>query len=443
MIYTPFVWLQLVAAVLMAGLALYARRFRGVPAAKPFAVMMWLAAFWALEYGLYMSITSLPLKVFLMNLRMTFGSFLPLVVLWLALEHTGRGAWLTRRRLALLLVVPVFTVLLAWASDYHSLYRYNPRLNPDAPFPLLIWDRGPLYWVTQSYSVMVVLGAVWILIRSLRARGLLRNTLVLIVGILIPLSTDVLYDLGITPWRGYNPTSTTLVITGTLLAWALLRFRLFGAAPVARNAAMDAIDDLVVVLDTDDNLVDFNRAAQAACGLAHSNGAMPDALPPAWAGLLQRYPGLATGKEQLTLDWGQGPHIYDLTVSVVHDARRQALGRLFVLHDVTARKQMDEIIHLRLRLLEFVADHSLQELMQRALDEIGQLTHSPIGFYHFVEADQKTLALQAWSTRTLQEFCTAEGKGAHYGLDEAGVWVDCVRQRGPVIHNDYASLPHR
>ncbi|MBN1978696.1 MAG: GAF domain-containing protein [Anaerolineae bacterium] len=107
------------------------------------------------------------------------------------------------------------------------------------------------------------------------------------------------------------------------------------------------------------------------------------------------------------------------------------------------RKQAEEIIRLRLRLFEFAADHSLDELMQKALDEIEEITHSSIGFYHFVEADQKTLSLQAWSTRTMQEFCKAEGKGMHYSLDQAGVWVDCVYQRKPVIHNDYAALPHR
>jgi two-component system sensor histidine kinase/response regulator len=31
----------------------------------------------------------------------------------------------------------------------------------------------------------------------------------------------------------------------------------------------------------------------------------------------------------------------------------------------------------------------------------------------------------------------------HYSIDEAGVWVDCVRARKPVIHNDYKSLPHK
>ncbi|HQE93327.1 MAG TPA: PAS domain S-box protein [Anaerolineae bacterium] len=114
-----------------------------------------------------------------------------------------------------------------------------------------------------------------------------------------------------------------------------------------------------------------------------------------------------------------------------------------VTRDISARKQAEELVQLRLQLLEFAADHSLAELMQCALDEIGRLTRSPIGFYHFVGDDQKTLSLQAWSTRTLQEFCKAEGAGLHYPIDQAGVWADCVRQRKPVIHNDYMALPHR
>jgi diguanylate cyclase (GGDEF)-like protein len=43
----------------------------------------------------------------------------------------------------------------------------------------------------------------------------------------------------------------------------------------------------------------------------------------------------------------------------------------------------------------------------------------------------------------MAEFCKAEGKGMHYPISEAGVWVDCVRERKPIIHNDYASLPNR
>jgi two-component system cell cycle sensor histidine kinase/response regulator CckA len=111
--------------------------------------------------------------------------------------------------------------------------------------------------------------------------------------------------------------------------------------------------------------------------------------------------------------------------------------------DITERKQAEAVMKLRYDLMEYAGTHSLEEFLQKTLDEIGALTNSPIGFYHFVEPDQKTLSLQAWSTRTEKEFCTAKGKGMHYRIDQAGVWVDCVHERRPVIHNDYISLPHR
>ncbi|MEW6721281.1 MAG: MASE3 domain-containing protein [Thermodesulfobacteriota bacterium] len=97
----------------------------------------------------------------------------------------------------------------------------------------------------------------------------------------------------------------------------------------------------------------------------------------------------------------------------------------------------------RLHLLQFAATHSLDELLEETLNEAESLSGSLIGFYHFVEEDQQSLTLQNWSTRTKAEFCTAKGKNLHYAIGEAGVWVDCVHQRRPVIHNDYASLPHR
>ena len=107
------------------------------------------------------------------------------------------------------------------------------------------------------------------------------------------------------------------------------------------------------------------------------------------------------------------------------------------------RELAGKLIRIRLNLFEYSISHSLDELLQKALDEVCDLTGSAIGFYHFVEKDQKTLSLHAWSTRTTKEFCKAEGDGMHYGIDKAGVWVDCVHERKPVIHNDYNSLPHR
>ncbi len=109
--------------------------------------------------------------------------------------------------------------------------------------------------------------------------------------------------------------------------------------------------------------------------------------------------------------------------------------------DITERKQAENMITARLRLIEFSAGHSLKELLEKTLDEVCLMTDSPIGFYHFVEPDQVTLSLQAWSTRTMQEYCKAEGHGLHYPVEQAGIWADSIRERKPVIHNDYESLP--
>ncbi|MEI6795746.1 MAG: PAS domain S-box protein, partial [Methanomassiliicoccales archaeon] len=116
---------------------------------------------------------------------------------------------------------------------------------------------------------------------------------------------------------------------------------------------------------------------------------------------------------------------------------------LLILRDVTRAKRTERLLEAHLRLSECSQNTSLDELLQKALDEAEDLTDSTIGFLHFVDDDQEKLQLQMWSTNTIKRMCTAEGKGQHYRISMAGVWVDCVRARRPVIHNDIAGLLHR
>jgi PAS domain S-box-containing protein len=111
--------------------------------------------------------------------------------------------------------------------------------------------------------------------------------------------------------------------------------------------------------------------------------------------------------------------------------------------EIIVRRRTENVLRARLHLLQLAATHSLDTLLEATLDEAENLTDSLIGFFHFLEPDQKTITLQNWSTRTKTAFCKADGKGLHYDVATAGVWVDCIRQGRPVIHNDYASLPHR
>jgi len=116
-----------------------------------------------------------------------------------------------------------------------------------------------------------------------------------------------------------------------------------------------------------------------------------------------------------------------------------------IMRDITERKRSEQVLLARLRILERTNQPaiSLQDSLRLMLDEIESLTGSSIAFYHFLDADQQTLSLQGWSTATLATICKAEGAGSHYPVAQAGVWADAVRERKPVIHNNYAALPGR
>ncbi len=79
-------------------------------------------------------------------------------------------------------------------------------------------------------------------------------------------------------------------------------------------------------------------------------------------------------------------------------------GVSVVAKDVTDRKRTETIMQKRFELMEYSARHSLNELMQKTVDEVSELTGSTIGFFHFMEEDQINLGMQTWSTNALQLF---------------------------------------
>ncbi len=114
-----------------------------------------------------------------------------------------------------------------------------------------------------------------------------------------------------------------------------------------------------------------------------------------------------------------------------------------IIHDVTDRKRYESLNAFRIRLLQIAETYSVEELLSITLDEAEKITGSSIGFVHFVDENQTTLNLQAWSSNTLKNMCKADAANRHYPLNKAGVWTDAVRERKAIIHNDYPNLDHR
>jgi PAS domain S-box-containing protein len=111
--------------------------------------------------------------------------------------------------------------------------------------------------------------------------------------------------------------------------------------------------------------------------------------------------------------------------------------------DIANRRVVEDALRTALKLNGLVDRMSVRELVQACLDEAERITGSRIGFLHFVNQDEKTIELVSWSTAT-QKICQVPDEpDRNYPVVEAGVWVDCIRDKKPVVHNNYGSLPNR
>lgn len=85
-----------------------------------------------------------------------------------------------------------------------------------------------------------------------------------------------------------------------------------------------------------------------------------------------------------------------------------------------------------------MTDVSIKEISDYALEEAVRLTESEIGYLAFMNEDETVLTMNSWS-KTAMEQCAIVDKPMVYRVDETGLWGEAVRQRGPVVTNDYAA----
>jgi PAS domain S-box-containing protein len=112
--------------------------------------------------------------------------------------------------------------------------------------------------------------------------------------------------------------------------------------------------------------------------------------------------------------------------------------------DITDRKLAEEALRVdEMRLetllkLDQMADVSLQELTDFALEEAIRLAGSTIGYLAYLNEDETVLTMYSWSRIAMAE-CRISDKPLVYPVATTGLWGEAVRQRKPVITNDYSA----
>jgi PAS domain S-box-containing protein len=372
--------LALAGGACLAGYAVYVWRRRQASAGASLAVVLAAAGWWGLAYALELAATSQPTKLFWGDAKWLGISLLPVAWFAFIMQYTGRGSWVNRYTLATLAVPAAAVVVLLAIPATHDLVRYYPpgsAGDPDA-----IAQVGPLFWPFLVYADLVVWGStalfVWTLTRVSRLYW--RQSLLLIVSVLLPAAANVLHNLNVGPFGRVELTPFLFVLTGAVLVWGLFRFHLLDLAPIVRSSVFETMLDAVLVLDPYRRVVRVNPAAERALGkpAAEVVGQQAETLLPVEPSKLNG-DGEETKRDEVVL----GKNHHELTSAPLRDRAGRVTGRVIVLRDVTERHKAQG----RLVWMDEQRRWLLRRLVATQEQERRQLA---VGLRHDVEAKLRT-----------------------------------------------------
>ncbi|MEW6402398.1 MAG: histidine kinase N-terminal 7TM domain-containing protein [Chloroflexota bacterium] len=249
--YTPFLWLFMLSAAIIMALALYAWRIRGTATGWGFLILMLCALVWVVGFIFETAAQTLDGKILFAKMEYLSLPFLPIAWLYLALSFAGqvrpRTFWL------IVVIIPVLTNLIIWLDPVPNWLYGNPRLDTvSAPFAVMKSDYQFWFYFVHAPSGYIFMAiALAVVLRTMyRAQPIYRRQgALLLLAVLLPTVTDLLYVLGFSPIRYYNLTPATFSISGLLLAWNLFGFRFLNILPLARDVIFESLSDGIIVLD--------------------------------------------------------------------------------------------------------------------------------------------------------------------------------------------------
>ena len=386
---------------------------RGIPGGSPFGWMMTAVALWSFTSGLHTLAGDTATRIAIAKIQ--YLGIAPIGVLWLLFtSEYSRAEWLSNRLLCgALWIVPAITLVLAATNDVHHAFWIAITEVATPSGTRLVYTGGPWYWLNAAYSYLLIAVGTVTLVRGLQRvpPPYRRQTVLMIVGALVPWLSNLLYLTRALPASGLDLTPLGFTVSGACFAWALYRNRLFGVVPVARGMVVDSMDAGVLVLDAQRRIVDINAAAEhfTGCTLA-SLGHPVDEVVSWWNDAVAEDRPLAEGQPSI-VKVEPGPRYFEVKITAVRDRRRRFVGWLLMVQDISSRRRSEaERYAFERRLQEQQKSESLMVLAGGVAHDFNNLLTGILG-------NAELLAMQAPSESGQQRAAESIVIGAQRAAD--------------------------
>jgi len=344
--YTPFMLALLVSTALMAGLALYIWRDSGRQAITPrFSNVLILASLWSFGFALEIAADSLDAKIFFSNLQFVAIALLPVAVISLAMKFAGR---LRIYRIGMILsgIFAGITILLVLTGRLHSLFRYDYHIVQINDFYQLVGTDGLWYYAFAVTANLTMLAAFGILVDYMfRAPRLYRRqSMMMVLALLLPQIMNTLYLFGITPIPHFNFTPLVFLISGIIILLGVLEVQLLEVVPVARATIIDKMQDGIIVMDGHNRVVDINPVG---CRLVEQKmdnviGQPIQKVVARWPEVLHLYGSASQAQGEIKIVEDHGTYYYELQIFPILAPGGRVSGRLAIIRNITDRKRTEE-----------------------------------------------------------------------------------------------------
>lgn len=192
--------------------------------------------------------------------------FLPVAIFFTGLIFAKTKITFKKKYL-LFFIVPALSLIVLWTNDYHHLFYkiYSYLYLSDCKV-------GPYMIIHNIYSyTLLFLGVIQMVNVASKNSGFFsKQTLLIVVGISIPLITNILGTLKIISMTVYI-TPISFALTMLFFALSIFKFKFLGVAPVALQTIVNRISDSYLVLNENLLITDFNSTFLKTFNLSASD----------------------------------------------------------------------------------------------------------------------------------------------------------------------------